>query len=335
MIGQVQTKHRKRLTLIEGPANHIERSFAQAVKEGLSLTQKAVPSRYFYDQRGSELFEEITELPEYYLTRAEQSILELSSLEIVRSLDTPLSIVEFGGGSSKKTRLLIEAALRSQPVLSYTTLDISAEFIQGASKQLLETYPELRVTAIAAEYFAGIGLLPDAALPNLLLFMGSNIGNFEDAEAASFLTAVSNRMDTRDGFLLGFDLAKDPSIIEPAYNDSKGITAAFNKNLLVRINRELGGHFDLASFDHKAPYLPELGRVEMRLESKKRQTVAIDGLELNVNFEEGEYIHTENSRKFSERNLNELIRLAGLEVDNCWFDSKGWFGLFILRHRSR
>ena len=320
-----------RLTLMQAPPRELRESFADAVRHGLSQPQKELPSRFFYDACGSELFERITELPEYYLTRCEQSILEANANEIVASLGDELEFVEFGSGSSKKTRLLIEAALENQGSLHYTTIDISAEFGRQSALNLLRAYPRLEVTAIAAEYFEGVQIVPESENPRMFLFLGSNIGNFEEAEAMSFLKAVRNEMQPADGFLVGIDLDKDPAVVKAAYNDSLGITAEFNKNVLARINRELGGHFVLSRFIHQAPYIRERGRVEMRLVSDIDQDVEIEKLGMNVHFKQGEYIHTENSRKFKLAEFNRLAHKTGFEIQNSWFDPLGWFGLFLLR----
>jgi L-histidine N-alpha-methyltransferase len=328
LLKQARTK--SRLAFVQVGDGMQEESFLTAVARGLSQPQKSLPSRFFYDEAGSELFERITKLPEYYLTGAEQAILESLAPEIIRAAGTPLEIVEFGSGSSKKTRLLIAAALEQQDSLCYIPIDISGDFLKSSAESLLKDFPGLSVTAIAAEYFAGLSALPETTTPRLFLFMGSNIGNFTHEEAVHFLCALYHAMGDRDKVLIGIDRGKSGGLIEAAYNDEEGVTELFNKNLLRRINDELGGHFDLASFDHSAPFLPERGRVEMRLVSKKDQTVRVDALGRAFKFAKGEYIHTEDSHKYSELDFDSLIRQAHLSVVDCWSDAKEWFGLFLL-----
>ncbi len=303
---------------------------ASAVDVGLSASPKSIPSRFFYDETGSELFELITELPEYYLTRSEQWILEQYSDEIVRFSPGQIGIVEFGSGSSKKTRLLLEAALRSQSHLDYVSVDISADFLRSTAARLLADYEGLKVVAVAAEYFDSVDHIPSMDCPRLFLFLGSNIGNLNDQSACDFLLKIRETMAPDDRLLLGMDLAKDPSIIEPAYNDSSGVTARFNKNVLVRVNRELGANFCLDDFQHQAPYSPDLGRVDMLLKSRVEQTVHIPYLGKSYSFHQGETLHTESCRKYTIEDANRLAGAAGLQIANQWFDSSHWFALFLL-----
>jgi len=321
----------KRLIVIAAPPKDLDAEFATAVKEGLSASQKTLPSRFFYDFKGSELFEQITDLPEYYLTRTEASLFGTVTPDIIGAFEKPLTIVEFGSGSSKKTRLLIEAALHSQKHLDYVAIDIAADFLIDASRKLLEDYPALSVTAIAAEYFEALRLLPESEDSRMFLFLGSNIGNFEDDAAVNFLLRIREQMKPKDALLVGIDIAKNPNVIYQAYNDSAHVTRDFNKNLLVRINRELGANFDLESFEHEAPYDAETGHIEMRLVSLKDQDVYVSKLGKSFHFRAGEYIHTEISRKYSESGFTAIAERAGYAIDQCWFDSKRWFGLFLLR----
>jgi len=318
-----------RLKLMKARPRAAGETFSEAVLSGLSKSQKTLPSRFLYDQRGSELFEEITGLPEYYLTRCEQSILDANAHSMVRALGPKFAMVEFGSGSSKKTRRLIDAALEHQKTLDYTAIDISAEFGKRSATKLLREYAGLDVTAIEAEYFEGVAMLTPISSPRMFLFLGSNIGNFEDEDAVAFLSAVRKAMKPADGLLIGVDLDKDPAIIEPAYNDAQGVTAEFNKNFLLRINRELGSNFDLTQFEHRAPYIKERGRVEMRLVSTVDQDVNVEGR--TFHFPAGEYIHTENSRKYKERQFSGLAKRAGLRIENRWTEKNGWFAMFMLR----
>jgi L-histidine Nalpha-methyltransferase len=302
-----------------------------AVDQGLSAPQKSLPTRYLYDTSGSELFEKITQLPEYYLTRCEQSIFEDCAPEIVAAAGENIALVEFGSGSSKKTRLLMEAALERQEELEYVPIDISTEFLRKASETLLRDYPRLSVTALAAEYFDAAEGLPDLDRPRLILFLGSNIGNLTNSEAVDFLARLRKRMTADDRLLVGIDLVKEPSIIEAAYNDGQGVTAEFNKNLLRRLNKELQARFDLDRFTHRAPYLEDEGRVEMRLYSMADQEVLIDAVGKTYTFAEGEFIHTEWSHKYTLGRFEALAGEARLEIAEHWLDVRGWFAAVMLQ----
>jgi dimethylhistidine N-methyltransferase len=318
------------LAFIEVPSQQADGTFAAAVLEGLSLRQKTLPSRFFYDTAGSDLFEQITRLPEYYLTRSEESILQANAESILRRAGDGITLVEFGSGSSYKTRLLIDAALRRQARLHYVPIDISADFLGQTAKRLLSEYRGLSITALAAEYRDAVTAMPDTDGPRLILFLGSNIGNFDPVEAQAFLRQVRGRMSDCDRMLVGIDLVKDPSIIEAAYNDAQGVTAAFNRNVLARINRELGGRFVLSSFRHQAPFLPEPSKVEMRLISAVFQTVRVTAVERDFDFEAGEFIHTENSYKYTLASFEELCAPAGLRIADCWLDPNRWFAEVLL-----
>ncbi len=329
-----------RLSLIEVPSQRARLDFAAAVCEGLRSNPKSLPSRFFYDRRGSELFEQITNLPEYYLTRCEASIFESCRDEIVAEAVVPcgteagrggLSLVEFGSGSSKKTRQLISAILEKQSKLDYAPIDISKEFLVESSKALLGEFPSLRITALAGEYFDCIGAMPDFDQPKLILFLGSNIGNFENAEAIDFLKCLAEAMTPHDRLLVGTDLVKDSAVIEAAYNDLARVTAEFNLNLLARIDRELDGTFDPSLFAHEAPYSKSDERVEMRLVSKIEQQVCVEALDLPVQFRSGERIHTEFSQKYTEESFRRLTEQAGLRSIRRWSDERGWFALDMLR----
>jgi dimethylhistidine N-methyltransferase len=320
-----------RLLFIESPLKRKQDDFCQAVFDGLHHDPKWLPSRFFYDRAGSELFERITELAEYYPTRCEQEILTVHALEIVANLGDQLSIVEFGSGSSTKTRTLIEAALATQPDLSYVTVDISRDFLRESAMNLLEDYRGLSVCAVAAEYSEAIALLPESDDARLILFLGSNIGNFCEKEGTDFLASIRKRMSRDDRLLVGVDLEKDRKVLDLAYNDPEGVTAEFNKNLLARINRELGGNFVLDQFRHTAPYDEEEHRIEMRLVSSCDQTVRISDLEEDHSFVDGEYIVTEWSHKYTRESFEAIAGNAGLEIVQEWRDSEGWFAEFLVR----
>ncbi len=238
--------------------------------------------------------------------------------------------MEFGSGSSYKTRLLLEAALARQSHLHYLPIDISADFLYGSAQALLHTHDRLHVTALAAEYLDGIAALPALDAPRLILFLGSSIGNFTRDEATDFLTHVRCRMQPQDRLLIGIDLLKERAVIEAAYNDAAGVTAAFNKNLLARINGELGANFDLDAFDHIAPFVEAESRIEMRLVSRRRQKVYVPVIEQDFLFHPGETIHTENSHKYSLPDFASLCAEAGLTVRQRWQDARDWFALLLL-----
>jgi L-histidine N-alpha-methyltransferase len=320
----------RRFKLIAMDAREPLAAFGRDVRAGLTRTPKRLSCAYFYDREGSRLFEQICELPEYYLTRAERAILETHANAIVSRLANPITLVELGSGNAAKTRLLIEALLRRQQTLCYTPIDICRPVLEGSSLQLLDSYPALDVVAVAAEYHDGLRHLRTVGRGKLILWLGSNVGNFDRSDAGRFLQQVRDTMAGEDRLLLGVDLRKDRAILERAYDDAQGVTAQFNLNLLARINRELGGHFDVRSFRHRAVYNDEVGRIEMYLDSLDSQQVAIDGLGLTVSFTAGEAIHTENSYKYSFTEMNALAASADLRVEQRWLDPDSRVALNLL-----
>src|SRR5215203_5300773 len=297
--------------------------FADDVRKGLSAHPKRFLPKYFYDQLGSQLFEAICLLPEYYLTRAENEILERYSDEIVASVHGEKTLLEMGSGSASKTRLIIEALLRKQPELLFIPVDISATALESSSRILLQSYPQLRIEAYAADYFAGLAELGKKPRGRTLaLFLGSNISNFDRDEALRFLQALRSVLNNGDALLLGVDLKKDPAILEAAYNDALGVTSAFNLNVLARINRELGGTFDLRKFQHRAFYNETAGRIEIYIESLFNQHVRIENLDLEVEFAAGELIHTENSYKYDMAGIAQLAASTSFELSHTWTDSQ-------------
>ncbi|MDQ6653162.1 MAG: L-histidine N(alpha)-methyltransferase [Acidobacteriota bacterium] len=304
---------------------------AEDVRRGLSTRPKRFLPKYFYDQLGSQLFEAICLLPEYYLTRAENEILERYSDEIVASVEGDTTLIEMGSGSASKTRLIIEALLRKQNNLLFIPVDISASALDSSSRILLQSYPQLKVEAYAADYFAGLTELgKKPRLRTLALFLGSNISNFDPEEALRFLRALRRVLREGDALLLGADLKKDRSVLEAAYNDALGVTAAFNLNVLARINRELGGDFDLKSFQHHAFYNEAVGRVEIYIESLRVQTVTINQLGVEVQFGEGEQIHTENSYKYDLSDITHLASETGFTRAHTWVDHERQFSSNLL-----
>jgi dimethylhistidine N-methyltransferase len=316
------------------PTRATDDSLAQAVLAGLSARPRTLPCRFFYDDAGSALFEQICELPEYYPTRVERGILERFADDMIDAAarGRPLTLVELGSGSSVKTRLLIEAALRGQSSLHYIPIDISGDFLRESAGSLLTDHACLAITAIAAEYEEALRLLPPSdGHPRLFLFLGSNVGNFCTGDATTLLTSIRAQMASVDRLLVGVDLVKDQAILEAAYNDRQGVTAAFNKNLLVRINREVGADFDIDLWDHLAPFQTQASRIEMWLFSRCNQTVSIPSLHADFAFHTGDGIHTENSHKYTPAGFRELCAFAGLEVEDVWTDPDHWFASFLVR----
>ncbi len=321
----------ERLLLYRAPAPLQAATFADDVRSGFTAPHKHLPPKYFYDELGSALFEAICRLPEYYLTRAETEILELHASEMLATLDAPLEMVEFGSGSGRKTRLLIDAALQRQFALDYHPIDISPSALIDSSTALVGEYSRLNVSAYASDY---VEVLASARLRTsqrvLSLFLGSNVGNFEPHDAVALLRAMSASFKPGDALLLGTDLKKDAATLELAYNDAAGVTAAFDLNLLGRINRELGGNFDLSAFRHVARYDEARGVVESFLVSERGQRVPIEALGIDVHFAPGERIHTESSYKFSASDVLALAEKAGFRVERRWTDSLERFAVSLL-----
>lgn len=327
-----------RLTLAVVEPSNPAASLAEEVRAGLTSVPKRLPCRFFYDEEGSQLFEEICALPEYYVTRAERELLETYAHDIVAHLPAASALVELGSGSAAKTRLLIEALLRRQRELRYVPVDISQSALEESAHALLAAYPQLRVDAVAAEYEDGLRYLANLEVlaagtsePKLVLWLGSNVGNLTRDEAAAFLRRVRAGMGPQDRLLIGIDLRKDRAVLEPAYDDAQGVTARFNKNLLVRINRDQGGRFDLDRFDHRAIYHEPEGRIAMYLVSREEQLVPVEALGLRVPFAAGEPIHTEDSYKYSDDEIRALASAAGFTVERQWYDAGRRFSESLFR----
>ena len=323
------------LSLIKASKDNPQQSLKDAIAEGFQKTPKSIPALFFYDTPGSQIFEQICKLPEYYPTRTEHKILTDSAQDIIATVTGEVELVELGSGSSAKTRVLINAILANQPHLHYIPTDISTDFLLESSIALKNEYGRLSITAIAAEHSDALRLLPEkGSQPRLFLFLGSNIGNFEPEETIDFIEQIRHRMRKDDFLLIGFDLVKDHQVLFDAYNDKAGVTAAFNKNLLVRINHELGGDFDLDLFDHYAPFIEEHSRIEMRLISQCDQQVYVEHLRQRFDFEEGEYIHTENSYKYTLDGFGSLCETVGLKMQEYWLDEREWFAVGLFRKTS-
>jgi dimethylhistidine N-methyltransferase len=310
--------------------------FVLGIAQGFSSRPYRLHPRHFYDQTGSVLFEEITRQPEYYLTRVEASILERSVHVIEEMVDDDVTLVELGSGSSTKTRILIEGLLASKERLRYLPIDISTSILYETAREFDQTYPELSVMPIASPYEPGISaasrMLEETQDGGamLVLFLGSSIGNMEPEEAVRFLTGLRRRLGERDKLLVGFDLVKEKEVLNAAYNDEAGVTARFNLNLLTRINRELGGGFDLSRFSHRAFYDCGEERIEMHLVSETRQEIRVEDLGIRIPFESGETIHTESSYKYRKAGIAELASRCHLRLDELFTDENNWFALALL-----
>lgn len=301
--------------------------FAHEVLSGLTSSPKQLPCKYFYDAAGSQLFEEICLLPEYYPTRTELHIMQQHKREMLDAIGRGSVLIEYGSGSSLKTRLLLDSA---RELAAYVPIDISESQLFEVARTLRKRYPALKVLPLCADYTSSYELPTDEidGARRVVFFPGSTIGNFDPAGASQFLRHIASVCGPGGGLLIGVDLKKDPRVLAAAYNDSAGVTAAFNLNLLSRINRELGADFELSRFSHYAPYNPSEGRIEMHLVSLEHQMVHLCGLDLP--FEIGESIHTENSYKYSLPHFERLARGAGLKVEQVWTDARQMFSIQYL-----
>jgi dimethylhistidine N-methyltransferase len=306
-------------------------AIAEDVRLGLTASPKRLPPRLFYDARGSELFEEITRLPEYYLTRTERSILERNAADIVSAAGANVKLVELGAGSASKTCILIAALLRRQMRLEYFPLDVSPAALEEAQRQLRREFKNLFVRPLVSDYTADISVIRGISGRKLVLYIGSSIGNFEPDEAESLLHQLRRSLAVGDALLLGTDMRKSESVLLAAYDDAQGVTAAFNRNVLARINRELGGAFNLDLFRHVAVWNPEQSRIEMHLESRCAQTAAIKALGVTLRFAPGERIHTENSYKYTPGMIASLLEAGGFTLEHTWSDERGWFTVHLAR----
>jgi len=308
-------------------------AYAEEVREGLASYPKSLPCKLFYDSNGSALFEEITDLPEYYLTRTELEILRERSREIAAAAGSGTSIVELGAGTAAKTCTLLQAFLRRQIRVPYFPVDISVTALNEARERVEEECPGVTVRPVVADFSCGFAFLRDIPGRKVALYLGSSIGNFDPSAAIEMLATIRQQLTDGDALLLGTDLVKDQSILLPAYNDAKGVTEQFNKNMLCRLNRELGANFDLSSFRHVALWNPAKSRIEIYLESLHAQSVNIDALSMRVQFAHSERIHTENSYKYTLPMVAEILKPAGFELTRTWFDHRKWFALHLARLR--
>jgi L-histidine N-alpha-methyltransferase len=309
-------------------AEAFARQLEEDARAGLGARPKCLPPKYFYDARGSELFEEITRLPEYYLTRAETSILERVADEIV-ALARPREIVEIGAGFSKKTQLLLDA-LEEHGGKRFVPIDVSRAALNAAGERLVARSPWLEVLGVVGDFERDLGAVPRSGT-RLVCFLGSTIGNLEASERVPFLRSVRAMLAGRDRFLLGVDLVKPPTRLHAAYNDARGVTAEFNKNVLLVLDRELGGDLDPAAFAHRAFYDPLRERIEMRLVALQRVEARLARLALALEFEPGEELHTEISCKFRREVVAECFQGAGLVLERWMTDEPGDFALALAR----
>jgi L-histidine Nalpha-methyltransferase len=306
-------------------------AMAADVRAGLTASPKELSPKYFYDERGSRLFERITALPEYYPTRREREILAGGSDEIIEAAGTPGTLVELGSGSAAKTRHLLTAMRDAGCLETYVPVDISEEITQATARVLVEEYPGLEVRGLVCDFESDLERIPSAGGARLIAFLGGTIGNLYPYQRRSFMCRIAALMFPGDHFLLGTDLVKDPARLEAAYDDAQGVTAEFNKNVLEVLNRELGADFDLGAFEHVARYDSGEERMDIRLRSLAAQEVRLEGIDLTVEFAAGEELKTEISTKFTRERLEAVYAHAGLELVGWFTDRAGDYALSLAR----
>ncbi|WBB68976.1 L-histidine N(alpha)-methyltransferase [Micromonospora sp. WMMD812] len=307
----------------------LARGLRDDVRAGLTAEPKWLPPKWFYDARGSELFEEITRLPEYYPTRAERAVLA-ERAPAVAELTRAKTLIELGSGSSEKTRLLLDAFTRRGGLGTFVPLDVSASALRASTAEIAADYPGLRVRGIVGDFTRHLDRLPTGGR-RLVLFLGGTIGNLLPGERAEFLAGMRAALESGDWLLIGTDLVKDPSVIVPAYDDAAGVTAEFNRNMLRVVNRELGADFDPAGFTHVAWWDAEREWIEMRLRADRPMPVRVPDIELDVFFAEGEELRTEVSAKFRPEGIAAELAAAGFTVSDFWTDPDGLFGVTLAR----
>jgi dimethylhistidine N-methyltransferase len=312
------------------PPDHYQAGLRADVLRGLAEPPRTLSPKWFYDERGSELFEQITALPEYYLTRAEHEILTDHAAEIAAASGAA-TLVELGSGSSRKTRLLLDALTAAGTVRRYVPVDVSGAALVAAGEALCLEYPDLRVAAAVADFEQDLVLDAADPSPRMLAFLGSTIGNFDPKQRQSLYAAFHRVLHDDDTLLLGADLVKDEAVLVPAYHDAMGITEAFNKNVLAVLNRDLDADFNPVDFDHHALWNADEERIEMRLRSRHPQNVKIRALDLVVDFAEDEELRTEISCKFRRESLTAELEQGGFDVRHWWTDRAGRFALLLAR----
>lgn len=304
---------------------------AHDVATGLSANPKWLSAKYFYDAEGSALFEEITRLPEYYLTSTECGIFHRYAKEMLSTAGDDLTVVELGAGSAAKSIVLLRELQQRQSRVRFIPIDVSESALDEAVTRVGEELPDVQVTPAVMDYTEGLDGVSRAEGRKLILYIGSSIGNFEPFQAGSLLKKLCAGLNSGDALLLGTDMRKSSSVLIPAYDDAQGVTAAFNKNILAHINRELGADFNLDAFAHKAIWNPEESRIEMHLESEREQTVSIAAIRRKFHFRAGETIHTENSYKFTMPMLEAIAENGGFTIERTWSDPRQWFTVHLLR----
>ncbi|MCX4745478.1 L-histidine N(alpha)-methyltransferase [Kitasatospora sp. NBC_01287] len=310
------------------PTDHFAQALRADVRAGLTAPAKWLPPKWFYDKRGSELFEDITRLPEYYPTRAERAILTARAGEIARATRAR-TLVELGSGSSEKTRLLLDALRELGTLETYVPVDVSESALREAGRSLAADYPGLTVHGVVSDFTASLDLPRAVRAPRLVAFLGGTLGNLLPAERAGFLAALRAELAPGDALLLGTDLVKDPAVLVAAYDDAAGVTAEFNKNVLNVLDRELEAGFDPEAFEHVALWDAEQEWIEMRLRSRRAQQVAVPALGLTVEFAAGEELRTEISAKFRRERVADELAAASFELRHWWTDPEGRFGLSL------
>ncbi len=308
-------------------SGHFERALREDVSAGLQRTPKRLPPKWFYDDRGSELFEQITRLVEYYPTEAERSILTESATEIARAAGAD-TLVELGSGAADKTRVLLDGMATAGDLKSFIPFDVSEGILRSSSRELLDEYPMLLVEGVVGDFEQHLGHIPTTGT-RLIALLGGTIGNFYPDTRREFLTEIASGMNPGDSFLLGTDLVKDIDRLELAYNDPYGITAEFNKNVLDVLNRELGGNFNVDQFEHVATFDTVNEWIDIRLRSVVDQQVRIEDLDLNVHFAAGEELETEISSKFRKERVRDVLADAGLELQHWWTDERDDYALSL------
>jgi len=320
----------ERLSYYEPSGNKSQKTFAQELSISIRQKQKAINPKFFYDQKGSQLFEKICVLPEYYLTRTEISILKQIDGKLQSYLDGNFRLVELGSGSSQKTRLLIDMLTRLQKHVEYFPIDIS-KILKTSSIALQSDYKKLHITGIIDNYENGLEFVKNYdGMKNLIIFLGSSFGNFDPANGIKFLQKINSSMKKGDLFLVGLDLVKDKDVLYQAYNDSQGITAQFNLNVLSRINSELGGNFDTSKFVHHVVYNENQNKIEIYLRSLSKQTVEIPNADLMLEIDEDELIHTENSHKYTISQIKQMFTMTGYQIKDMWNDDNRYYSLVLL-----
>lgn len=314
--------------------DHLTAALRSDVRAGLSAPsgERSLPPKWFYDDRGSQLFDEITRLPEYYPTRCERDILRARADDVMAGRgDLPTTLIELGSGTSDKTRLLLDAGTRHGRLAEFVPFDVSEETLRVAAEELAVAYPALSVHAVVGDFERHLGVLKEVGQPGqrLVAFLGGTIGNLDPLGRSIFLGELAEALAPGDRLVLGTDLVKDPARLVSAYDDSAGVTAEFNRNVLAVINRQLGADFDLGAFEHVACWNSDQEWIEMRLRSDRPQTVTVPAIDLAVELAAGEEIRTEISAKFRRRRVSEELLAAGFELQGWWTDPAGDFGLSL------